>query len=397
VVARGGVRVAVVAEFYPRAHDPVLGVWAHRQALAARDAGADVRVLVLHRPVPPRAALAEGPRALARAAGALVAQPRRATLDGLEVEYVPFLAPGRARGYGGWGAWAAPPLAVALRALRRRFPFALVHAHNAVPAGEAVRRAGLRAPLVVSVHGGDAFFTAPRFPAGARAVRATLAAARLALPNSTGIEARCRELGARRTRVVRLGADLPPPAAPDPAPLLVTVAHLVARKRHADVVRAVGRLRARHPALRYLVVGDGPERGPLAALARELGVADRVELAGQLPHPEALRRLRAGAVFAMPSVDEAFGVAYVEALAAGLVVVAARGEPGPEDLAAAGAPLVLVPPGDPDALAAALDGLLADSARRAELGRAGREVVERRLSWRACGEATVAAYGEALA
>src|SRR6185295_2985112 len=50
-------RVAIVAEYYPRAADPVLGVWAHRQALAARDAGADVRVLVLHRPVPSRAAL----------------------------------------------------------------------------------------------------------------------------------------------------------------------------------------------------------------------------------------------------------------------------------------------------------------------------------------------------
>ena len=53
-------RVAIVAEYYPRAADPVLGVWAHRQALAARDAGADVRVLVLHRPVPSRAAVARG-------------------------------------------------------------------------------------------------------------------------------------------------------------------------------------------------------------------------------------------------------------------------------------------------------------------------------------------------
>ena len=46
-------RVTVVAEYYPRPDDPVLGVWAHRQALAARDAGADVRVLVLDRPMPP--------------------------------------------------------------------------------------------------------------------------------------------------------------------------------------------------------------------------------------------------------------------------------------------------------------------------------------------------------
>src|SRR5205823_4163295 len=50
-------RVAVVAEFYPSDRDPVLGVWAHRQALAARDAGAEVDVYVLHRLVPPAASV----------------------------------------------------------------------------------------------------------------------------------------------------------------------------------------------------------------------------------------------------------------------------------------------------------------------------------------------------
>ena len=49
-------RVVVVAEYYPRPDDPVNGVWAHRQALAARDAGADVRVIVLDRPLPTSAA-----------------------------------------------------------------------------------------------------------------------------------------------------------------------------------------------------------------------------------------------------------------------------------------------------------------------------------------------------
>ena len=54
-------KVAVVAEFYPSRRDPVLGIWAHRQALAARDAGAEVRVLVLHRLIPPRATFAARP------------------------------------------------------------------------------------------------------------------------------------------------------------------------------------------------------------------------------------------------------------------------------------------------------------------------------------------------
>ena len=66
-------RVVVVAEFYPRAADPVLGVWAHRQAIAARDAGAEVRVLVLHRPVPPRA------NATAKQLRTMLAQPRSAS------------------------------------------------------------------------------------------------------------------------------------------------------------------------------------------------------------------------------------------------------------------------------------------------------------------------------
>jgi glycosyltransferase involved in cell wall biosynthesis len=388
------VRVAVVSEFYPRAHDPVLGVWAHRQALAARDAGADVRVLVLHRPVPPRSTrLRDAPRV----ARTLIAQPRRATLDGLEVRYVPFFAPPRPRTYGSWGAWATPALAVALRALHGRFAFDLVHAHNAVPAGDAVVRARIGAPLVVSVHGGDVFFTAPRYARGARAVRRTLGAARLVLANSAGIEEDAQGLGARATRVVHLGTDVP---ANVPhrrtVPTVVTVGHLVARKRHADVVRALWLLRDRHPQLRYLVIGDGPEREPLARLAAELGVADRVELAGQLPHDEALARTATAHVFVMASVDEAFGVAYVEAMAAGLPAIGTRGEPGPQEIAAAGDGLLLVPPGDVEALAAQIDALLDDDSYLQELGQHARATVAAQFTWEACGRATVAAYEDAL-
>ncbi|MEA2252658.1 MAG: teichuronic acid biosynthesis glycosyltransferase TuaC [Solirubrobacteraceae bacterium] len=387
-------KVAVVSEFYPRAHDPVLGLWAHRQALAARDAGADVRVLVLHRPIPPRAtALRDAPRALRT----LAAQPRRATLDGIEVTYVPFVSPPRPRSYGSWGAWAAPSLAVALRRLRARFAFDLVHAHNAVPAADAVLRARIGAPLVVSVHGADVLFTAPRHPDGERAVRRAYGAARLVIANSAGMQEAAAALGALHTRVVRLGADVPePPTGKAQDPTLVTVAHLVGRKRHADVVRALWLLRDRHPTLRYLVVGDGPEREPLARLATELGVADRVELAGQLPNEQALARAHEAHIFVMPSVDEAFGVVYVEAMAAGLPVIAAHGEPGPREIASAGGGIRFVAPGDVEALAAMIDAMLREPAWALQLGAEGRATVQAAFTWRACGQATVAAYEEAL-
>lgn len=434
-------RVCVVAEFYPRADDPVLGVWAHRQAVAARDAGADVRVLVLHRPVPPRATR---PRDLVRVLRRMRSQPREAELDGIRVTYVRFHSPPRDRSYGSWGRWAARPLRRALRHLHREFPFDVVHAHNAVPAGDAVRRAcatGRLAgtPVIVSVHGGDVYYTARRSPEGERAVRDAFGAADLVLANSAGTADRCLELGAGRTRVVRLGTDLPgpdavetwhrrrswsaPPAAdaiagdPDavpaprrargrwghgpvlrpvdveaPQPLLVTVAHVVPRKRHEDVVRALWVLRDRHPGARYRVIGDGPERPALARLAEQLGVDDRIEWRGQLPHAEALETAREADLFVMPSVDEAFGVAYVEAMASAMPVVAAMGEPGPQEIAAVGEGIVLVPPGDVSALADALDALLTDPGRRRTLGAAARRTVAESFTWERCGRQTLRAY-----
>ena len=389
-------KVAVVSEYYPRAHDSVLGVWAHRQALAARDAGADVRVLVLYRPVPP---LSTAPRDFLREARRLSRHPFRRTLDGIEVEYVRFVSPPRPRSYGSWGAWAAPSVAVALRRLRRRFPFDLVHAHNAVPAGDAVLRARIRAPLVVSVHGSDVFHTAPDHTDGRAAVTRAFGSARLVLANSAGIEQACRELGAPRTRVLRLGTDLPhfPPGPRGRFdPVLVTVAHLIHRKRHADVIRALWALRDRHPTLRYVVIGDGPEREPLRALATQLGVADRVELVGQLPHGEALRRARECSVFVMPSVDEAFGVAYVEAMAACLPAIGCRGEPGPEEIAGAGEGMQLVPPGDVEELAGAIDALVRDPGEVRAVGARARATVEAAFTWERCGRETVRAYEDAV-
>jgi teichuronic acid biosynthesis glycosyltransferase TuaC len=407
-------KVAVVAEFYPSRRDPVLGVWSHRQALAAREAGAEIQVLVLHRIVPPRASLSQGPRAVGRELRARVGEPRSQILDGLPVTYVPYVSPPRSGAYPRWGAWAAPALARALRRLERTFPFELVHAHNAVPAGDAVRRAlaGPRArlggrgaggvPLVVSVHGGDVLHTAAPRPrgsgAGASAVARGLGAARLTLANSHGIAELCRRYGAGEVRVVHLGADLPGATGRrrEGPPTLVTVGHLVARKRHGDVLRALAVLERAHPTLRYAIVGDGPERVALEGLAERLGVSERVQMEGQLPHGEAMARAGRCTLFVMPSTEEAFGVAYIEAMAAGVPAIGCRGEPGPEEIAAAGDGFMLVPPGDIERLTQRIDELLSDPHRLREAGQRARETVAAHFTWERCGEQTLAAYERAL-
>lgn len=385
-------KALVVAEFYPRQDDPVLGVWAHRQAQAAIEAGAEVKVVVLHRIVPPRSTpmLKRLP-----AAARLARHPSSLELDGVPVEYVRYASPPKESSYGSWGSWAAKPLAKALKRIGEEFPFEVLHAHNAVPAADALLTAGISQPLVISEHGADVFHTSEKYDDGREAIRRAFSTARLVLANSAGIANSCEDLGAQRVRVLHLGTDLPGrEEAREPQPTIVTVAHLAARKRHADVIRALWVLRDKRPHLRYLVIGDGPERAALESLAAQLGLADRVEFTGQLPHDEALERMRRCSLFVMPSVDEAFGVAYVEAMAGWLPAVGTAGEPGPTEIARCGKGIRLVPPGDVGRLAEEVSALTGDLAVLSELGADARRTVEDSFSWKRCGEATVAAYRE---
>ena len=213
-------RVAVVAEWYPSPGDPVLGIWAHRQAVAARDAGAEVRVLALRRPIPPLSVarqLFHIPPAtglLSRWIEGARTSLRPVTLDGLEIIPVPFLAPPRPISYGSWGYWMAPPLARALHDLHRDWPFDVLHAHNLAPAGHAaarwVRRRG--PAFVVSAHGPDMIHVAENSSVGRRACVAAMAKADVVIANSTWAARRCEAIAGRPlpVRVVYLGADIPP-------------------------------------------------------------------------------------------------------------------------------------------------------------------------------------------
>ena len=176
---------------------------------------------------------------------------------------------------------------------------------------------------------------------------------------------------------------------------LVVVGRLVERKGVADVVAAL-------PALpgTELVVAGGPEpRGlgahpearRLAALARGLGVDDRLELRGRVSRRALPALLRsADALVAVPWY-EPFGIAPLEAMACGVPVVASA-VGGQVDTVVHGVTGLHVPPRDPAALAAALGDLLADPARRARLGAGGARRARERYGWDRVAQATHEAY-----
>jgi teichuronic acid biosynthesis glycosyltransferase TuaC len=392
-------RVAVVAEYYPRPSDPALGVWAHRQAMAVQEHGVEVRVLALERPLPPLGVVRQGPAALREWLRSARTVPRATELDGIPIRFVRFVSPPRPLAYETWGRWAAPVLGRALDDMRREWPFDLVHAHYAVPAGNAVvrwmdRRGAL--PLAVSVHGGDLSFRARRPDAWTNVVNSTLRSADVVIANSEvtrrGIEDLAGPLPWVQT--IHLGADpRPSPPSRRAEPTLVTVGHLVPHKNQSLVIRALATLRDRHPGLRYVVIGRGPERVPLEQLAARLGVANRVEILGPLPHDRALAEMGRCHVHVMPSSHEPFGVAHIEAMAAGLVAIGGAGT-GAKDISDAGEGILLVPPGDDTALAREIDRLIGDAAERERLAQAARATVSEHFTWQRNGEQTAALYGE---
>lgn len=152
---------------------------------------------------------------------------------------------------------------------------------------------------------------------------------------------------------------------------------LDSHKRFSDLIRAVGLLRKQGLAAKLLIVGDGPDRTTLETLAADLGLAGTVIFAGY--QGKARRFYPLMDLFVLASAHEAFGLVLVEAMLAGVPVVATRvgGIPYVLDEGKAG---VLVPPYAPGALAEAIGTLLRDDSTRKMLAVGGRQRAEQTFS-----------------
>jgi glycosyltransferase involved in cell wall biosynthesis len=190
--------------------------------------------------------------------------------------------------------------------------------------------------------------------------------------------------------------DLPEPWGENPpddvradARVLLAVCRLEQQKGVDVAVRALVRVREREPDAQLVVLGEGPERARLEALADELSVP--VHLPGRVPDVAAW--LRRADVLVHPVRWEGFGLAVLEAMLAGLPVVASWVSSLPE-LVADGETGVLVPPDDPDALGAGIETALT---ARDRFGEAGLRRVHERFSVARMADATLTVYQQTRA
>lgn len=152
-------------------------------------------------------------------------------------------------------------------------------------------------------------------------------------------------------------------------PTVVCVSNLRPEKSHVTLLDAFRRVRREIPSCRLVLVGDGPLRSDLEARAGALGISEAVSFTGFVPN--IWPYLQAADLFALPSSYETLGIAAIEAMAAGLPIVASRTGAIPEFVHEDTG--VLVPPGDPGALAAAIVGLLSSPESRRRMSVAARE------------------------
>lgn len=261
---------------------------------------------------------------------------------------------------GGMGWWAARTLGrPVLFTYHTRYD---EYAHYAPVVGELAR------PLVsayATAYCNQCDCVLAPLPSIASLLREAGVRVRIAVVPSTGIDVAAFAAGGHGTDVgdaIRNRWDIP-----RRAPLLVFVGRL-AREKNVGLLLAV--LAALSADTRLLLVGDGPERAALEAQAARAGLAPRTIFAGTQPPAAVAEALAAADLFVFPSATETFGIAVIEAMAAGCAVVAVRA-PASSDLLRDGETGRLVA-ADPETFAEAVRDLLAQPARRSAMGGAAR-------------------------
>ena len=283
-----------------------------------------------------------------------------------------------------------------IRKLHDARPIDVIHAHAALPCGHAAlllsRR--LQIPFVVTVHGLDVFHTC--YLGGIPALwrrQASLdvyRAGRTVICISGRVRDKVREILQTATppetpsAIVYNGVNpilfSPNPPTIEPIdPEILIVGNLLPSKGQELVLRALASLRPSFPQLRCRLIGEGPDRTHLEALAHDLHIGNQVHFAGRRSRSEVAEAMRRCSVFVLPSRNEGLGCVYLEAMSCGKPVIGCRGQ-GIDEVIEHGKNGWLIPVDGLEQLVQGLSALLGSPEVCARIGTAARQTILEKLT-----------------
>lgn len=380
--------ILVVSHLYPHSNKSTNGIFVHNQVQEMKRRGHTVRV------ISPRPYIPDIPFfSLSGRWKEYSESPESNIVDGIQISYPKYISLPRIE--------TLPIVTFSFRhALCRQFKRLyktgfqpdVINAHVALPDGFAsiAISQAYDIPVVTSVHGSD-FHSLPGVGFRRRMIRRALTESDAVTVNSTKLRRLGREeFGTEYTfKVVPNGVPSElckqkqtaqkPDDITDGMPTIVSVGNLIETKGHQFTIKALSTL-AEQREVELIIIGDGPYRSELESLVDRMDLTDDVTLLGQVPHEMVFEYLWNADVFVLPSYQEAFGIAYIEAMYCELPVIGCKGE-GPADYVTDGTNGFLVEPRMSKPLLRCLERLLDDAELRTKMAANARQSVEETYTW----------------
>lgn len=397
--------ILVISHMYPSVADSMSGIFVHQQVKQLIREGHRVKV------VSPKPFAPFPLKYLSSKWKGYSSIPVRDVIEGVEVYYPRNIEIPRGIMFSSSGMRMFAGIKKTVDIIHDNFKFDIIHAHVALPDGCAGMLAArkYKVPLIVTIHGQDMQYTIHENNKSREIIKNVINSSFKTIMVSKKLKGiALSELSIPENKIEVIGNGIDIGNLRDKGNVdnrlvegykgkrvILSASNLISLKGIDFNIKAVKKLSDKFKDMVYLIIGDGPERRNLENLACDLGISDKIEFLGQLPHEEVMKYMAICDIFSMPSWNEGFGMAYIEAMSSGKPIIACEGQ-GIQDVVTNGINGMLVKPKDVDSLAEAMEFLLAGEEERKKIGNLSRDIVLNEYTWVNNVNKTLKVYEEAI-
>lgn len=389
---------------YPSTFSEVLGIFVHEQAKALASKNIEIKV------ISPQPWAPFPINRMNKKWKAYSEIPYRQIREGIEVFYPKYLeVPGSYLGhYSGESMYLG--IKTLIDKIYNNFKFNLIHAHTAYPDGFAALWLKMKynSPLIVTIHGVDVCSSAPHKPTIERSNRLKKSILEVfkSADKTVGVSSMVRDTILKYSPIPKkisfINNGIPFDKIKSKSfngksqkIKIISVGYLIKRKGHEFVIHSIPALISEGFEVEYIIIGDGKNRKYLESLVREKQLEGTVSFWGIKSQEEVFHYLSEADIFCLPSWDEAFGVVYIEAMAAGLPVIACKGQ-GIQDVIEDGINGMLVEPKSADSVRDALRKLILNPDLCRKMGQTAAKHVNEKFTWSVNADKYIEIYKEVL-